>query len=193
MHGRGGVNAHGFDRMVRGIGAKLSRRGVLRGFGAGVFAAGNSRAFSKGAGAQSDSAPAVCGQDADCFDADLDPCTGSACIDGLCTYFIVDCIPGHVCCGNGTCCPSGEAGACLADADCAQDSGDPCQGFRCEGGTCAPFLVSCAPGFACCGNGVCCPVAGGCAGDTDCTAVSGSAFGSMRCVSGVCVPTSTVM
>lgn len=146
-----------FDCITRGFDAILDRRGALRVLGAGLVATGGSWFSRTHADAQSGPGFTVCMQDADCLDADLDPCTGSACVDGACTYFIVDCIPGHVCCGNGVCCPTGESGSCMEDADCIAVSGDPCQGFRCEAGACSLFVVSCAPGFTCCGNGVCCP------------------------------------
>lgn len=184
------VNSQRFDRVTRNLGASLSRRGVFRWLGASLITTGSSWLSRKRTNAQGGPTPAICTQDADCLDADLDPCTGSACVEGACSYFIVDCIPGHVCCGNGRCCPGSETGSCLADSDCLRDSADPCEGFHCEGGACVPFLVFCAPGFACCGNGVCCPFAGECSSDTDCAALSVSTAATLRCISGVCVPTS---
>lgn len=46
----------------------------------------------------------TCQSDADCLDGDSDACTGAACEEGTCVYFIVTCAPGFVCCGNGECC-----------------------------------------------------------------------------------------
>jgi hypothetical protein len=67
-------------------------------------------------------------------------------------------------------------------------SEDPCEGVRCEGGSCVPFLATCAPDFVCCGNGVCCPVGNGCVADTDCAAFPSLLGLGTRCISGVCVP-----
>jgi hypothetical protein len=179
-----------FDRMTRSWARRTHRRRAVQGLVASVLAGWGWRR-SATVGAQEDPGMVACSQDADCVDGDLDPCTGASCLDGACAYFIVDCIPGHVCCGNGACCPSGEPGSCLADADCILDGSDPCQGARCEGGTCVPFLVSCAPDFACCGAGECCPANGGCASDSDCATAETGAWARTRCVSGVCVPAST--
>lgn len=173
-----------FDRVARVLATSAGRRGALRLLGAGLLAGSFSRRTGDGVAAQESAGPIPCGQDDDCRDADLDPCTGGACLDGLCTYFIVDCIPGHVCCGNGTCCPTGEANGCVADTDCAQASDDPCAGVRCDNGACVSFLAACAPESACCGNGVCCATAAGCATDGDCAGLDARP----RCVSGVCVP-----
>lgn len=175
-----------FDRIVRTLWSTLDRRGALRAMGAGLLAAYPRHAAARQAMAQTEPAPDTCAADTDCSDGDLDPCTGAACVDGLCTYFIVDCIPGYACCGNGACCPAGEPGSCLADTDCAPIGLHPCEGVRCEGGACVPFLVTCASGFACCGNGACCPEDGGCFADADCDAYH-SPLGA-RCASGVCVP-----
>jgi hypothetical protein len=182
------VDAQRFDRMTRRIGTGVDRREVLRLVGAGLLALGGSWPSRHRTQAQIAPGQATCSQDAECLARDADPCTGAACVDGTCTYFIVDCIPGHVCCGNGACCPTGEAAGCLADADCAPAGSDPCEGVRCEGGTCAPFLATCAPDFACCGNGACCPSNGGCVADADCPAFSSPWGTGSRCVSGVCVP-----
>jgi len=178
-----------FDGIVRALGVKRDRRRMLQVASAALLATWGSRVAWRRAGAQDLPAPDTCIADADCQDADADPCTGAACVDGLCTYFIVDCIPGHVCCGNGECCPTSEPGTCLADADCLPMSSDPCEGVRCEGGTCVPFLVTCAPGFACCGNGTCCPTGSGCAVDADCPTfpLPWGLIGT-HCIGGVCVP-----
>lgn len=179
-----------FDAFVRTCGKKRARRRTLQIVGTGLLVAWGSRLVARTAGAQETSAPDACAEDAECFDGDLDPCTGGGCVDGLCTYFIVDCIPGYVCCGNGECCPGGEPGSCETDADCALSGDDPCAGVRCEGGSCVPFLVPCAAGFACCGNGTCCPTNSRCVVDADCPAVAEPWGTGTRCVSGVCVPSS---
>lgn len=178
------MNEDRFDRVARAWATAADRRRLIRLLGTGLLAFVGSRRQRRDAAAQG----FACVEDAECADGDLDPCTGATCVDGLCTYFIVDCIPGFACCGNGACCPAGAGGTCLTDADCVPGSGDPCEGGRCEGGTCVPFLVACAPGFACCGNGACCPVNNGCATDLDCAALAGAPGARTRCVSGVCVP-----
>ena len=184
-----------FDRITRTWARRSHRRGVLQILAGGLAAGLGWRQGVRAAKAQEEPALIACVQDADCVDGDLDPCTGASCIDGSCAYFVVDCIPGHVCCGNGACCPTGEPGACLADTDCLPTSGDPCEGASCEGGACVPFLVSCAPDFVCCGGGSCCPVDGstsglpnGCADDSDCDSSAAGPSARTRCVSGVCVP-----
>ena len=184
------MDAPEFDRITRSWARPGHRRRLLRLLTAGVLGGWGWRLSVRPAIAQESPEALSCAQDADCADPDLDPCTGASCVDGFCAYFIVDCIPGHICCGNGACCPSGEPGACLTDADCAPMSGDPCEGARCEGGTCVPFLVACAPDFVCCGTGSCCPT-NGCASDSDCVALVGGPAARTRCISGVCVPAST--
>lgn len=179
-----------FDRIARTLAHGTNRRRALEVLAGWLLAVVGRSSSWQTAAAQLAPDPATCTQDADCLDGDLDPCTGGACVEGLCTYFIVDCIPGHVCCGDGACCPTGNPGSCLADADCVPISADPCEGVRCEGGACVPFLVTCAPDFACCANGACCPGAQGqCAVDGDCPAFPSPLGTSARCVSGVCVPT----
>ena len=176
-----------FDCIVRTLETSGDRRAVLQAAIASLFALLGSRLIVREADAQDSLAPEACTDDADCLDGDTDSCRGATCVNGFCTYFIVDCISGYTCCGNGECCATGEEGGCLADTDCAPTSDDPCEGVRCDGGNCAPFLVACAPGLACCGNGVCCPVAGRCFEDMDCADLGART----RCVSGVCVPAST--
>lgn len=158
------MNERLFDRFTRALATRAGRREALRFAVAALLAASGASRRRRDAGAQVPPGPLICRQDPECLDSDLDPCTGAACVDGLCVYFIVDCIPGTVCCGNGQCCPPGESGTCLTDGDCPQRArGGPCEGVRCEAGRCTPFLVSCAPGFICCGGGQCCP------GDDECT------------------------
>ena len=177
------MNGNAFDRIARIWSKPTDRRGVLRLMGAGVMT-GSWLSRGKTIAAQTTAEQMTCAQDADCSDGDADPCTGAACVDGFCTFFIVSCIPGTTCCGNGECCPAGEPSGCLADADCSPASDDPCEGLRCEDGQCVPFLVTCASDLACCGSGLCCPVAGSCLADTDCAGL----LTRSRCISGVCVP-----
>ena len=103
-----------------------------------------------------------CSQDADCQVAG-DACTGGQCIEGSCTFYIVDCVPGYSCCGNGECCPN----PCTTDEECT-----------------SPLL--CTTGF--CGEaGVCefveqesCVI---CETEADCGGVAGGA----TCCGGTCV------
>ena len=189
---RAAMDGPQFDSLVRTFGMRSDRRRTLRLVAAGLLANWGARMVARNAGAQDTPPSDTCAEDAACVDGDLDPCTGGACVDGLCTYFIVDCIPGHVCCGNGECCPADESGGCLADTDCVPMSGEPCEGVRCEGGACVPFLATCAPDFACCGNGTCCPSNGGCVVDSDCPAFPSPWSAGPRCISGVCVPSSAL-
>lgn len=149
------MDGHLLDRIARSFATRAHRRGALRALAAGLLAGWGWR-FPRPVRAQPspDLGPLPCAQDADCADADLDSCTGGACLDGLCAYFIVSCTPGHVCCGNGACCP--ESGQCLSDLDCAQTTDDPCAGATCEDGLCIPYILSCAPGAVCC-KGACAP------------------------------------
>jgi hypothetical protein len=91
----------------------------------------------------------TCTQDADCQDGDADHCTGATCQEGFCTFFIVTCIPGTTCCGNGECCPVEATGGCTADTDCVETSGDPCWRAMCANGTCLSQRVTCPPGEFC--------------------------------------------
>jgi hypothetical protein len=184
------VDERQFDRIARSWATRTNRRRALRFMGIGALVAWWQRT-GRHSSAQEIPEPTPCSQDDECLDDDADACTGGACLEGFCTYFIVDCIAGHTCCGNGSCCPVEEAGSCLAHSDCMPASGNPCEGARCQGGSCVPFLATCAPDFACCGNGVCCPVGDGCVADTDCVAFPSVLSLGSRCISGVCVPAST--
>lgn len=196
-HWRVILDAHQFDHISRSWVQRTPRRGLFRLVTAGLLARWSSRHGGQSVEAQESPEPTVvdpqgriaCAQDADCADGDLDPCTGATCVDGVCAFFIVGCIPGYVCCDNGACCPSGETENCLSDADCIPASSDPCAGSWCERGTCLPFLVTCAPGFVCCDNGSCCPEpTRECATDADCVVDATGSWGQPRCISGVCVP-----
>ena len=179
-----------FDRIARSWATRTNRRRALRLVAIGSLVAWCHRARRDSA-AQEILGPTPCSQDTDCLDGDADACTGATCLDGFCSYFIVDCIAGHICCGNGSCCPVEEGGSCLADTDCEAASEDPCEGARCDGGSCVPFRAACPPDFACCGNGVCCPVGHGCMADMDCAAFPSVVGLRPRCISGVCVPDTT--
>jgi Raf kinase inhibitor-like YbhB/YbcL family protein len=69
-----------------------------------------------------------CSQDSDCIPAEPNPCTGAVCDAGSCSYTSVHCIRGYICCGNGECCPEGEAAASpvvtSGDASGADESED---------------------------------------------------------------------
>jgi hypothetical protein len=184
------VDGGQFDRIARTWATSTNRRRALKLVGVGFLVAWWPSA-RRDSTAQELPEPTPCSQDAECLDSDADACTGTACVDGLCTYFIVDCIPGHICCGNGTCCPVEESASCIADTDCVAASDDPCAGARCEGGSCVPFLATCDPDFVCCGNGDCCPVGNGCVADADCSSFPSVLGGAARCISGVCVPGTT--
>jgi hypothetical protein len=184
------VDGQQFDRIARSWATRTNRRRALQFVGIGSLVAWWQRA-GRDSAAQETQGPTPCSQDADCFDGDADACTGATCDEGFCTYFIVDCISGHACCGNGSCCPVEEGGSCQLDTDCMTAGEDPCEGVRCEGGSCVPFLATCAPDFVCCGNGVCCPVGSGCVADTDCAAFPSLLGLGTRCISGVCVPGTT--
>ena len=98
------MDGHAFDRMARLWGTNTDRRRALQLIGTGVMAGSWLNRGSKTAAAQSSGAQMTCTQNADCQDGDADPCTGGICQEGFCTFFIVSCIPGTTCCGNGECC-----------------------------------------------------------------------------------------
>ena len=176
-----------FDGLARRWSSARSRRSLLGVLAASAVAALGGRRVPTVAAQPSDtSGDAPCAENADCLDGVLDPCTGATCADGVCAYHIADCAPGYTCCGNGTCCPEAGAAICVSDADCAV-SDDPCSGGRCEGGTCVVSLVLCADGFACCGNGACCPIDAGCASDADCGPSPNPCLRG-RCLAGACIP-----
>lgn len=160
-----------FDRWARRLAGGLGRRGVLRGLAAGAAAA-----VMGGTGVRRGRAQATCAtpcqanevcidglcvrgcrQDRDCKD-DVDACIGGQCDDGICIQFIVDCAPGHLCCGNGKCCPV----ACLTDIECYTPL--PCSTGRCGAeGVCELTrrepCITCGVDGDCAGSGagtVCC-------------------------------------
>lgn len=136
-----------FAEIALAMARVANRRHLLRIFGASIFS-GIAHGIRVGpAAAQS---PTVCVQDSDCIAGAADSCTGAHCDNGTCTFFSVFCIPGHVCCGSGECCPAEVS--CLSDADCASADNDPCTGVTSENGTCVPFILSCIEGFVCCGG-----------------------------------------
>ena len=150
------MDGHAFDRITRLWGTSTDRRRALRLIGAGVMAGSWARRGGAFATAQEAVAQMTCTQDADCQDGDADLCTGGICQEGFCTFFIVSCIAGTTCCGNGECCTAGGNGGCTADADCVQTSGDPCWGTRCVTGACVVQHVEC-PAGAYCRYGACVP------------------------------------
>jgi hypothetical protein len=150
------VDGHAFDRMARLWGTSTHRRRALQLIGAGVLSGSWLGRGSKIAAAQTSVEQMTCTQEADCQDGESDPCTGASCQEGFCTYFIVSCIPGTTCCGNGECCAAGGSGGCMADADCVQINGDPCWGTQCVSGVCVARHVECPAGEFC-RNGTCVP------------------------------------
>jgi hypothetical protein len=119
----------------------------------------------------------TCTQDADCQDGNADPCTGGRCEGGTCTFTSVFCAPEFACCGNGECCPEESPGsvACASDADCQDADADPCTGTRCEGGTCVPYILTCAAGSTCCAGACVADCPDGQGVDADCQCPGGSA------------------
>ena len=99
-----------------------------------------------------DGGPTVCASDADCVVPD-DPCAGGSCDNGTCVTFLVLCVEGTTCCGNGACCPVTDA--CRDDGDCPSYP-NPCLRGRCLSGTCVPTFVTCPPGETC-RDGACLP------------------------------------
>ena len=138
-----------FDEFTRASATRANRRQVFRAF-LGTMLGG----IGVGRRVRHTSAQdaTTCLQDSDCADGVTDPCSGASCDSGICTFFIVSCIPGFVCCGNGACCPA--TAACQSDIDCAEAADDPCTGARCENGVCVPYILTCAAGFDCC-KGIC--------------------------------------
>ena len=119
-----------FDELVRVTAIDANRRQVLRALAAGLAWALVFPNRKPGVAAQETGAasPTTCRQDSDCVDADADACTGGRCDNGACVFFIVDCVPGYVCCNNGQCCadpPCSEEGGSCADNAC-------CDGLTCE-------------------------------------------------------------
>lgn len=165
------------DRWARVVATRgAGRRDALRLLGA-TAAGWLALLARRGTLAAQDAPPAAagCRQDGDCVDPDRDPCTGARCEGGACTFSSVLCAPGFVCCGNGECCLEDDTGPgqCASDADCADGDADPCTGVRCEAGSCAPYILTCADGFACCGGECVAVCAGGQGFDADCRCPGG--------------------
>jgi hypothetical protein len=144
-----------FDRLARGLAAGMGRRRLARAVLGGVAAVllgGGSRALAQDGGDAADDGrrdcpdgcpdgqrcidgacredDGACREDRDCRD-EADACIGGRCEDGRCVQFVVDCVPGYLCCGNGECCPQ----PCATDIDCFV--ADPCQVGRCLDGACS--------------------------------------------------------
>jgi hypothetical protein len=79
--------------------------------------------------------------------------------------------------------------ACTDDDDCRGSPVNPCYGATCVGGRCLGYVADCQAGYACCGQGACCPQqeALPCAVDADCVEGDDPCAGG-RCESGTCVP-----
>ena len=107
------MDGQSFDRLLRMAGTTRNRRQLLHGLVASVTATLALRLGVVTAPAQvvTGDSGETCSQDSDCLEAEPDPCTGAVCDAGSCAYTNVMCIPGYVCCGNGQCCPEGEAAA----------------------------------------------------------------------------------
>ncbi len=153
------MDGYVFDHMARLWATTTDRRRMLRLIGASVIAT-SWLSRGKVAAAQTSVAQMTCTQDVDCQDGDADPCTGGICQEGFCTFFIVSCIAGTTCCGNGECCTAGGTGGCTVDADCVQTSSDPCWRATCADGICLSQRVTCAPGEFC-RDGRCAPIGTG--------------------------------
>lgn len=134
-----------FDQLARLSAASANRRRMAQAVAAALLGGAFTGARARPARGQG---VGVCRQDSDCTTGENDPCSGARCDGGACTYFIVTCIPGTVCCGNGECCPA--SAPCLSDADCVDGDADPCTGAACENGTCVPYILTCVEGFVCC-------------------------------------------
>ena len=145
-----------FDGLTKAWGTGTDRRGLLRLAAASLFALW-ARRGGVSAAAQEAYNPGICVTDEDCQDGDGSDCTGASCLDGMCAYFVVDCMPGYVCCGNGACCPSGGTTTCTVDADCVVADPDPCVGAKCLDGACAPYILTCTPDHTCL-MGACVPI-----------------------------------
>lgn len=78
------------------------------------------------------------------------------------------------------------AAMCVQDSDCVLPESDPCTGVQCDNGTCSVFIVLCAPGFACCNNGACCPAPAECESDTDCHPPDDNPCSGGHCEGGAC-------
>jgi hypothetical protein len=105
-----------FDRITRVWGADIDRRVALHQVATVLLALGAWGRSDRAAAAQDSRAPATCGSDEDCTSG-LAACTGAICLKGTCQLFVADCLPGDICCGNGSCCPDASPIVCLADAD----------------------------------------------------------------------------
>jgi hypothetical protein len=112
------MDGQSFDRLVRMAGMTRDRRQLLQGLVASVTATLALRLGVVTAPAQvvTEDSGETCSQDSDCAPAEPDPCTGAFCDAGTCTYTSVACMRGHVCCGNGECCPE-ENGATSSVSD----------------------------------------------------------------------------
>ncbi len=156
-----------FDELTRRLATLLDRRRLLGATSAAIAAFGRERgAYAQdecrercpsGSRCVGGECVAGCDNDRNCRSKHDDPCVLHACVDGSCVAAVIDCLPGHECCG-GSCCPSG----CVSDADCVLFG--PCQWGRCGADGQCEFLdidpcTVCLLGQDCAGeasNTVCC-------------------------------------
>src|SRR5215207_1734445 len=126
------MDGQSFDRLLRMAGMTRNRRQLLQGLLASVTATLALRLGVVTTPAQvvTEDSGETCSQDSDCQEAEADPCTGAFCDAGSCSYTSVACIPGYICCGNGECCPEGEAAASPASTptDATNDEASEDQG-----------------------------------------------------------------
>jgi hypothetical protein len=122
------MDGQSFDRLVRMAGMTRDRRQLLQGLVASVTATLALRLGVVTTPAQvvTEDSGETCSQDSDCAPAEPDPCTGAFCEDGSCTYTSVACMRGHVCCGNGECCPeeNGAPSSVVSDGEAPADETD---------------------------------------------------------------------
>ena len=135
-----------FDALARAVVARPSRRQLLRGLAGGAVAGMLTLLDAKRLRAHEDGASRV-----------------RVCFDGQTVEVPLPLIDARLFPGLtvGPCSPDG---GCTADADCPDPDADPCTGTACVDGQCVAFIVTCAEGFVCCGNGACCAACGGIAG-----------------------------
>jgi hypothetical protein len=150
------VNERLFAVLTRAFAGRAGRRETL--FLAAWGLLGGRQAHTDATpAAQVVNSPGTCVSDLDCETEGQGGCLAASCIGGRCLSYVVDCMEGSVCCGNGQCCPAGETHACLSDADCAVLGANPCAGARCVAGTCASYILTCAPDHTC-RKGACVPI-----------------------------------
>jgi hypothetical protein len=118
------MDGHRFVTSMRDVASKRSRRHIVRSLVAsGAAALSLRRGVRNAAGQEAETSPPdTCRQDSDCIVAVADACTGAYCDAGACTHTNVSCLPDHVCCGNGECCPADTA---TPSAEASDGEGQP--------------------------------------------------------------------